>query len=199
MSSLGRFNPPKKVALLGGSFNPAHEGHLHISLMALRRLKVDQVWWLVSPQNPLKPVKGMAPLGERLASARLQAKHPCIKVMDLESQLGTFYTAHMLKALTQQFKGSKFLWVMGADNLEQIPLWKDWEKIFSTVSVAVFDRPGYALKALSGKAAQRFSKDRIGENKAGSLVMLAPPRWVFLHGVLHPASSTQIRASKNTK
>lgn len=166
--------------------------------MALRRLKVDEVWWLVSPQNPLKPIQGMAPLTERIASAHQQANHPRIKVMDLESQLGSFYTADTLTSLTQQFKKTKFLWVMGADNLAQIPQWKDWETIFCTVSVAVFDRPGYALNALGGKAAQRFSKYRIGEARAASLVKLDPPAWVFLHGVLHPASSTQIRANSGT-
>jgi len=195
---LASANPPKRVALLGGSFNPAHDGHRHISLAALRRLRVDQVWWMVSPQNPLKPVAGMAPLDERMASAQEAARHPQIKITDIERHLGTLYTADTLAALTRRFPQTRFVWLMGADNLAQMSQWKDWNRIFRLVNIAVYDRPGYGLKALGSKVAQRFAKDRLGEAKAASLVKTEPPAWVFLHGVLHPASSTHIRAMRKS-
>ena len=186
---------PKRVALLGGSFNPAHDGHRHISLVALRRLKVDQVWWMVSPQNPLKPVEGMASFEQRLFDARQVSKHPRIKVTGIEQQLGTIYTVDTLTALIRKFPRTRFIWLMGADNLAQMSQWKNWSDIFTRVNIAIYDRPGYGLKALGGKVAQRFKLNRLGEAKAASLVRKEPPSWVFLHGVLHQASSTRIRAA----
>lgn len=186
----------RRIGLLGGSFNPAHEGHRHISLMALQKLKLDEIWWLVSPQNPLKPVKGMAPLKERLAQAREAANDRRIKVTDLETRLGTRYTADTLAALKRHFPRLTFVWLMGADNLAQISRWDRWQSIFEAVPIAVFDRPAYSLSALNAKAAQRFAAQRIAAEDAASLVECEPPAWSFIRCRLHPASATQIRAQR---
>ena len=198
--ALGGFLPPAglRVGLLGGSFNPAHEGHRQISLAALKRLGLDEVWWLVSPQNPLKPRAGMADLDQRLAGARRLARHPRIRVTALESALETTYTAESLRILTRRLPGVSFVWLMGADNLSQIPAWKDWLQIFHLLPVAILDRPSYALRALAGKAARRFSRWRWPERKARSLPGTAPPAWVFIHGPLSAQSATRIRAARKT-
>ena len=184
----------RRIGLLGGSFNPAHEGHLHISRMALQRLALDEVWWLVSPQNPLKPTAGMAPLAARLDAAADMARHPRIRVTDLERQLGTRYTVDTLRALCRRRRDCRFIWLMGADNLGQMPRWKSWTAIFGMVGIAVFARPGYSLKALSGLAASRYARFRLPERAAPRLALDEPPEWVFLKVRLHPASSTAIRA-----
>lgn len=187
----GRRRP--RIGLLGGSFNPAHIGHLHISRLALDRLKLDEVWWLVSPQNPLKPEDGMAPLEDRLKSARALARAPGIWVSDLERSLGTRYTADTLKTLKRRFPGFRFVWIMGADNLIEIPGWNDWTEIFETVPVAIFARPAYSFRALVSTAAKRFQRYRVKESRAAHLAELKPPAWVFLHIPLSPASATRIR------
>ena len=145
----------RRIGLLGGSFNPAHRGHLHLSLTALQRLDLDEVWWLVSPQNPLKPVAGMAPFPVRLDQARqIAAGHKRIRVTDLENRLGrSRYTVDTLKALRRRFPRLRFVWLMGGDNLVQIRRWERWAEIFRTVPIAVFDRPSYSAKALAGLAA----------------------------------------------
>ena len=196
--ALGGFRPPPgyRVGLLGGSFNPAHEGHRMISVEALKRLGLDEVWWLVSPQNPLKPADGMAGLAQRLEAARRVAGHPRIRVTALESALGTQYTAETLRALTCRLPRVSFVWMMGADNLRQIPAWKDWLQIFHLLPVAILDRPSYALGALAGMAARRFSRWRKPERAARSLPGMEPPAWVFLHGPLSPQSATRIRAAR---
>ena len=130
----------RRVGLLGGSFNPAHDGHLHISREALKALKLHQVWWLVSPQNPLKPAKGMAPLTKRLDTARAIARDPRILVTDLECRLGVNRTALTLKQLARRYPNISFVWLMGADNLAQTPRWWRWTRIFHTTRVAIFDR-----------------------------------------------------------
>ena len=198
--ALGGFLPPPglRVGLLGGSFNPAHEGHRQISLVALKRLGLDEVWWLVSPQNPLKPRAGMADLDQRLAGARRLSRHPRIRVTALESALETSYTAESLRILTRRLPGVSFVWLMGADNLSQIPAWKDWLQIFHLLPVAILDRPSYALRALAGKAARRFSRWRWPERKARSLPGTVPPAWVFIHGPLSAQSATRIRAARKT-
>ncbi len=178
---------------MGGSFNPAHEGHRHVSLMALERLGLDEVWWLVTPQNPLKPVRGMAGFEARLEAARAAAGNARIRVSDIERRLGTRYTADTLRALAARRPRVGFVWLMGADNLAQIERWRDWESIFRLVPIAVFDRPTYSYRALAGKAARRFARHRLGPRRARALAGLAPPAWVFLRGPLHPASATEIR------
>ncbi len=188
--------PGRRIGLLGGSFNPAHRGHLEISRVALERLGLDQVWWLVSPQNPLKPERGMAPLGQRLTGARRLARDPRVRVSALEGALGTAYTADTVTALARCFPRCRFVWLMGADNLVQISRWKDWEIIFRTLPVAVFDRPSYSLRALAATAARRFAGQRLPEAAARGLAERTPPAWVFVHQRLNPQSSTRIRAGR---
>ncbi len=183
----------RRVGLLGGSFNPAHEGHRHVSLIALRRLALDEVWWLVSPQNPLKPTRGMAPLARRLAGARAAAAHPRIRVSAIEADLGTRYTADTLERLGRRFPNASFVWLMGADNLVQIPRWERWTSIFRTTTIAILDRNSYSFRALAGKAARRFADRRVPERQASVLADMRPPAWIFLHTRLHPASATVIR------
>lgn len=182
-----------KVGLLGGSFNPAHGGHLHISLLALKRLRLDFVWWLVSPGNPLKDAKDLAPLSKRLEDARKTATHPRIAVRSLEERFGTRYTVDTLRALDAACPNTKFVWLMGADNMIQLPEWKNWIEICELVPIAVFDRPGYSLQALNGKMATRFQAHRRAAAKAGSLADQPAPAWTFIHCPKHPAAATEIR------
>ncbi len=198
-AALGGQVPPAgaRIGLLGGSFNPAHEGHLEISQEALKRLGLDRVWWLVSPQNPLKPRHGMAPMAERLASARALAQDPRILPTGLEAGLGTSYTADTLRALAGLLPRVRFVWLMGADNLIQVHHWQDWQQIFNTVAVAVFDRPSYAFRALSGRAALSFARYRLHEGSARRLAEERPPAWVFIRCRLNPQSATDIRAASD--
>jgi nicotinate-nucleotide adenylyltransferase len=180
--------------LLGGSFNPAHDGHRHVSLLALAHLGLDEVWWLVSPQNPLKPVSGMASLSSRREAACLAARHPRIRVTDVETALGTRYTADTLARVARTWRGLDFVWLMGADNLAQMARWRRWSSIFHIMPIAVFDRSRYSLSALAGLAAQRFRRWRIPERAVAGIAKRRPPAWVFFHTRLHPASATGIRA-----
>jgi len=187
----------QRVGLLGGSFNPAHGGHLTISDAALKRLRLDAVWWLVSPQNPLKPKAGMAPLADRLAGARAVIDgRQRLRATAIEADLGTLYTLDTLRKLTRRFPGVRFVWLMGADNLMQIDRWAGWPQIFHSVPVAVFDRPNYSVKAGVAKAAQRFRRARLQERGARRLANLEPPAWVFLHATRDPRSATEIRARR---
>ncbi|HUC63380.1 MAG TPA: nicotinate-nucleotide adenylyltransferase [Alphaproteobacteria bacterium] len=187
----------RRIGLLGGSFNPAHGGHLHISLLALKLLGLDEVWWLVSPQNPLKPTAGMAPFAARLEAARdATAGQRRIRVSDIERKLGTHYTADTLVALKRRYPRHRFVWLMGADNLAQIPAWQAWTRIFTELSIAVFDRPSYSFKALAGKAARRYAAYRVPPSRAKRLVGRKPPAWAFLYIPLHRASATAIRAKR---
>ena len=189
---------PRRVGLLGGSFNPAHRGHVDITLAALGRLKLDQVWWLVSPQNPLKPIGGMAPLDRRIAAARALMRHPRVIVTDIEQALGTRFTADTLRALVRAFPRTRFVWLMGADNLLQISRWEAWKRIFHIVSIAVFARPTYVSRALSGMASRRFARRRLAANAAGMLARNKPPAWAFLFTRLNPISASAIRAGRQT-
>ena len=196
----GHLPPPgARIGLLGGSFNPAHAGHREISEEALRRLGLDRVWWLVSPQNPLKPADGMAPLAERMAAARAMAGNRRILVTTLEAELGSAYTADTLKALTHLLPRVRFVWLMGADNLIQVHQWQDWQQIFNTLPVAVFDRPSYSLRALSGKAARAFARYRLKERSARCLAEARSPAWAFIRCRLNPQSATEIRARQTAQ
>ncbi len=181
-----------KIGLLGGSFNPAHEGHRHISLLALKQLQLDQVWWLVSPQNPLKALDGMAPLDQRLAGAKAMASHPRILASDLESRLGTRYTVDTLARLRRRWPQHAFVWLMGADNLVQLPRWRRWQEIVEMMPMAVFNRPGESHRALAGPAAARYASHRV--RRPAELPLAPAPAWCFLFSRLHSASSTEIRA-----
>jgi nicotinate-nucleotide adenylyltransferase len=183
-----------RVGLLGGSFNPAHAGHRHISLLALKLLQLDELWWVVSPQNPLKSTADMAPFAKRLEQARRTANHPRIRVTAIEARLNTRYTADTLHALRKRFPHTRFVWIMGADNLAQIPHWERWTEIFGQVPIAVFDRATYSFRALAGKAARRFANRRIDTRHAVDLADLRPPAWVYFHARRHPASASSIRA-----
>lgn len=188
----------RRVGVLGGSFNPAHDGHLHISLEALKRLGLHQVWWLVSPQNPLKPERGMAPLATRLQEARNIARGSAgsgrIVVTALEAQLGTTRTALTLKALTQRYPALEFVWLMGADNLAQMPQWWRWTRIFHTARVAVFDRSPYSYGALAGAVARRFAQVRA--RRPATIRFRLPPAWTYVAIRRHPASATALRAKR---
>jgi len=188
--------PPQRlrVGLFGGSFNPPHVGHRHASLIALRRLELDAVWWLVTPGNPLKDARDLAPLSQRLKAAVDIENHPRIHVTTLESELGTRFTADTLATLTHRFPAINFVWIMGADNLATIHKWRDWQAIFRTMPIVVVARPGYAMKALSSPAARRFAAARIDPDDAALLPFMAPPAWTYLDERLDPTSSTALRA-----
>jgi nicotinate-nucleotide adenylyltransferase len=179
-----------RIGLLGGSFNPAHAGHVHASKVALTRLKLDYVWWLVSPHNPLKSKKDLAPLKRRLAYAKIVARDTRIRVSDIERTLGTSYTVDTLAALKARFPKVHFVWLMGSDNLVQLPRWHRWKDIFALAPVAVVPRPGTALAARRCKAAKRFAAMRVTANK----LALEAPSWTILNARGVPASATRLRA-----
>jgi nicotinate-nucleotide adenylyltransferase len=163
----------------------------------LQLLGLDEVWWLVSPQNPLKPVAGMAPFEERLAQAReVAVGERRIRVTGVEAELGSTYTADTLKALRRRFPRARFVWLMGGDNLAQFPYWKRWQEIFRTVPIAVFARPEAQSKALAGAAARHFARARLPTASARRLALTPPPAWVFFHTRLDPRSATRIRAER---
>ena len=187
-----RLAPALRVGLLGGSFNPPHEGHRAISLEAMRRLRLDRVMWLVSPQNPLKATAGMARFQERMRLARQVAGHPRLVVSDLEERAGTRYTVETIRHL-QRDRRTRFVWLIGADNLVQLPLWRRWQELVGRVPIAVFDREPYAYRGLAGKVARRFAAARLPEARAASLATTAPPAWVYLRFRRHCVSSTALR------
>jgi len=196
LSDLRRCAPAggRRVGLLGGSFNPAHEGHLHVSRLAIARLRLDAVWWLVSPQNPLKAAAGMAPFAARLDGARQMARDPRILVSDIEARSGTRYTVDTLRLLVSAFPRRRFVWLMGADNLVQLPQWREWRTIPRLLPIAVFDRAPYSTRALAGEAARTFKRSRLATRDARKLADRNPPAWIFFHTPLHKASATRIRA-----
>lgn len=188
---------PRRVGLLGGSFNPAHEGHRHISVEALRHLGLDEVWWLVAPQNPLKEARGMDPLSERLAAARRAARHDRIRVTGIERDLGTRYTVDTLARLRALFPRTSFTWLMGADNLAQMPRWKRWPDIAAMAPIAVIDRPGCGVRALAGAVARRYGARRLRDGAVRGIAAAGPPAWCFLRCRLSPLSATAIRAARH--
>jgi nicotinate-nucleotide adenylyltransferase len=185
-----------RIGLLGGSFNPAHAGHRHVAELARRRLRLQQVWFLVSPGNPLKPTAGMAAFGFRLASARAVADGRRIIATAIEAALGTRYTIDTMRALRRRFPRAHFVWLMGADILEQLPHWRRWREIVDLVPFAVLPRPTYNHRALAGLAAQRLRHARRSARAATALPSTAPPAWVFLTASQHAASATAIRAER---
>ena len=182
-----------RIGLLGGSFNPAHEGHLHVSDVALKRLGLDYVWWLVSPQNPLKPARGMASLDERLSQARRITSHwPRICVTDIESRLGTRYTIDTVARLTQRFSGLHFVWLMGSDNLMTFHRWRSWQELARRIPIAVVIRPGTALAPLVSKAAQHLAAFKASDDRA--LATMPPPAFAILDARRNATNATAIRA-----
>lgn len=184
----------RRIGLLGGSFNPAHEGHLHVSLEALKRLGLDEVWWLVSPQNPLKSGEGMEPLPTRLARAKQLARHPRIKVEAPELLLGTRYTLDTVQALKRLYPQARFVWLMGADILPQLVNWEGWRDLFAAVPIVAFARPGWSYAALQSAAPRAFARFRIDAAQARRLADCAPPAWCFIPSRLDSHSATAIRA-----
>lgn len=185
-----------RIGLLGGSFDPPHEGHREVSLAGLRTLRLDQVWWLVSPHNPLKPHAPSEELADRLRAAEAVARHPRIRVTGIEAVLGTTYTAETFRKLLPRLNGAKPVWMMGADNLAGFHRWRDWRAIAASLPIAVFNRPGSALAALAGPTATALAASRIPERAAATLAATAPPAWVFLSRPHIPISSTELRRAR---
>ncbi len=187
------------VGLLGGSFNPAHGGHKHISLYALKMLGLDAVWWMVSPQNPLKSKKDMASLKDRIKSAEIASDHPRIVVTDIETHLHTQYTADTLAKLKYLYPRTKFIWLMGTDNLRQIHKWQRWEEIFNLVPVCVLDRPPRGNGVKTCPAFERYKENLVHQAAAKLLKSFPLPAWTLLHIPLNHMSATKIRERKKKK
>lgn len=187
----------RRIGLFGGSFNPAHAGHLAVALAALKALRLDAVWWLVSPQNPLKDPRETDDFAERLAAARKLARHPRFLVTDLEKHLGTSNTAQTLAKLKPLLARGKFVWIMGADSFAGLHRWSRWRDILKTLPLAVIDRPGHALKALNSPAARALRQHRLPRRNAANLAKRKAPAWVFLSLPLRKESSTAIRKARH--
>ncbi|MDH4412398.1 MAG: nicotinate-nucleotide adenylyltransferase [Rhizobium sp.] len=185
------------IGLFGGSFNPPHQGHLLVAEIALRRLGLDQLWWLVTPGNPLKNKTELAPLQQRLEACEALAKDPRIKVTAFEKSLGTSYTARTLEFIRVRNPQAHFIWIMGADNLAGFHRWQRWQKIATTFPIAVIDRPGSTLAYLSSKMARTFDYARVDEEDAGVLWQKQAPAWTFIHGPRSTLSSSALRAAAN--
>lgn len=183
-----------RIGLLGGSFDPPHAGHLTISLFALKRLRLDQVWWLISPRNPLKAAPSLA-LSERRTLALTLARHPRIVPLALEAASGTAFTVDTLRWLQRRAGKCRFVWLMGADNLGAFHRWRRWRQIAAMLPIAVFERPGAGHPALASPVAQYLRHRRIPERDAATLAARPAPAWTFLHGRRVALSSTQLRAA----
>ena len=184
-----------RIGLLGGSFNPAHRGHRFISRSALRALALDELWWLVSPGNPLKPTAGMAPLAARLASARAMARGAAIRATDIESRMGTRFTADTLRRLVRRYPDHRFIWLMGADNLRQFHRWRDWRTIARTVPIAIIARPGYDRRALASPAMGWLRRHARPAGQAKRWTTWSLPALVHVRFRSDPSSATAIRAA----
>lgn len=182
-----------RIGLLGGSFNPPHDAHRAISLFALKRLKLDRIWWLVSPGNPLKRGQALHTLDDRVAAAEKIANDPRIDVSCLEAVIGTRYTMDTISYLRRRCSGVRFVWIMGADNLAQFNRWESWRRIADLVPIAVIDRPPDSFRALSSVAAQTLAPYRVDERDAGTLAARRAPAWTFLTGLKSDLSSTRLR------
>jgi nicotinate-nucleotide adenylyltransferase len=197
LPSIAQAIPPHsngmRIGLLGGSFNPPHVAHRAISLFAIKRLKLDRVWWLVTPGNPLKDSHALHALSQRMERAREVAEDPRIDVTCLESVIGTRYTVDTVNFLRRRGSQLRFVWIMGADNLAQFHRWQNWQRIAMQLPIAVIDRPPQSFRALTAPAAQALARFRIPENKASRLADLRAPAWVFLTGMKLNLSSTGLR------
>lgn len=189
-----------RIGLFGGSFNPAHEGHAHAAKTALKRLGLHKVWWLVTPQNPLKRARDSAPLMARMKSARAQARGHAMVVSDLESRWSTQFSIDLLDRLRRRFPGVHFVWVMGSDNLSNFHHWRRWRDFARRIPIAFVARPGALAKARFALAARRFAAARETGNP-GALASTPAPAWLWLNGPLNSRSSTALRngARRNTQ
>ena len=188
--------PGQRIGLMGGTFNPPHEGHLICAVTALRRLQLDQLWWMVTPGNPLKSGEGLPSLHARMAASRRLATDPRIKVTGFEAALASPYTYATLRYVTRRLPGVHFVWVMGADNLAGFDRWQRWRDIARLVPMAVVDRPGWRLKALASPAAGSLARFRVPETLSAGLARMTPPAWTLLSTRLSEASSTALRAKQ---
>jgi len=191
--------PGMRIGLYGGTFNPPHAAHRAASLLALKRLRLDRVWWLVTPGNPLKDNGALPPLTERLEQARTIAHHPALVPTGLEAGLGTRYSYDTVAALVRRYPQVHFVWLMGADNLKSFHRWQRWRDIANLVPMAVIDRPGCTFAAMGSPAAAALARWRCPESQAPKLATMKPPAWIFLHGLKSPLSSTQLRAKAASK
>jgi len=187
-----------RIGLFGGTFDPPHAAHLAASLLAMKRLQLDRMWWLVTPGNPLKDTRGLRPLEQRMADAAKLASHPRIDVTGLEAVINTRYTYDTLEYLVRRCAGVRFVWVMGADNLASFHRWRGWRTIAELMPLAVVDRPGFTLRATQSRAAICLAPYRVGVEKTPTLATMPPPAWVFLYGPRSSLSSTQLRRSGRT-
>lgn len=189
------FNSKKKfVGILGGTFDPPHEGHLFISKFAKIKLDVGEVWWIVTTTNPLK--KNKIDYKKRLKKVKRFLMNHHIKVLEIQDLSKNTYTVDLLEYLFKKFPHKKFIWLMGADNLFSFHLWRDWKKIFYNIPIAIFDRPPYSLSISKAKAILYFKEDRINSKLSRNLKFMKPPKWLFLTGLTNLQSSTKIRQKK---
>jgi nicotinate-nucleotide adenylyltransferase len=191
--------PGMRIGLFGGTFDPPHQAHLAAALLALKRLKLDRIWCLVTPGNPLKNTNGLAPLPKRIAAVRALTRHPRIDVTGLEAVIKTRYTYDTISWLLARCPGVRFVWIMGADNLRSFHRWQRWRKILDLVPIAVVDRLGPSLYATASPAGHVLSRVRIPEYAASSLPGRKAPVWAFLHGLKSPLSSTALRALRRRR
>jgi nicotinate-nucleotide adenylyltransferase len=188
--------PGMRIGLFGGTFDPPHAAHRAACLLAMKRLGLDRVWWLVTPGNPLKDTSGLAPLSARVIAAQELADHPRIDVTGMEAQLGTRYTYQTVRYLVHRCPQVHFVWIMGADNLRSFHRWQRWRDIANLVPIAVVDRLGPSLYSAAGIAGQALGYARLPESAARSLPGRKPPAWIYLHGLKSPLSSTALRAAR---
>jgi len=188
--------PGMRIGLFGGTFDPPHAAHRAACLLAMRRIGLDRVWWLVTPGNPLKDTSGLAPLHERVAAARKLAQHARIDVTDFEADLGITYTFATVNYLIRRCPGVHFVWIMGADNLRSFHRWQRWRDIARLVPIAVVDRLGPSLYSVASTAGQALAWARLPESAARTLPQRVPPAWIYLHGLKSPLSSTALRAAR---
>lgn len=182
-----------RIGLFGGTFDPPHKAHVEACLLALRRLGLDRVWWVVTPANPLKDTSSLTPLDQRIRAIEDFAHHPRIDVTGFEALIGTRYTFDTISFLRRRCPGVHFVWIMGADNLRSFHRWQKWKSIAKLVPIAVVDRLGPSLYATSGVAGQALARWRLPESAAKSLADRKPPAWIYLHGLKSPLSSTALR------
>ena len=193
MIGLPPHRPGLRVGLYGGSFDPAHAGHLHVALTAYRRLRLDRVWWMVSPGNPLKDRSGLQSVDGRIAAARAVARHPAMVVTGFEANLGTHYTLDTLGILVTRCPGVRFVWIMGADSLASFSRWHGWRELAGLLPMAIVDRPGWTMRAARSRAGHALAPFRVPESAAPVLASLRPPAWTFLTGPRSDLSSTSLR------
>jgi nicotinate-nucleotide adenylyltransferase len=185
--------PGMRIGLFGGSFNPPHDGHAHVMAVALQRLRLDKLWVMVTPGNPLKDVGGLPPLAERIAAVRALVTDPRVVVTGLEAGLGSAFSWKTVDRLTQRFPQTRFVWVMGGDNLASFHRWQAWWRLAHAVPMAIVDRPGATLKGMRSRAASALDFARLPEAAAPTLAGRKPPAWIYLHAPRVALSSTELR------